>query len=195
VNLRINLDQKLSSKVAIGTSLNINRSTLNGVVTDAESAIPSSVTSWALAFNPGLGVYDENGEYTFENNTSQPAVGNPVADINKTEQLSNSTRFIGNFFLTYDILKDFQFKSSISTDAVFLGEKSFVPNDIKRGQAINGQAAIADQKGLNWTWENTLNYSKLLASISLNAVIGQSMQAYTNEFHCLPQPPILMITG
>jgi hypothetical protein len=32
-------------------------------------------------------VYDENGDYTFENNTSQPGVGNPVADINKTEQL------------------------------------------------------------------------------------------------------------
>lgn len=182
VNLRINLDQKLSSKVAIGTSLNINRSTLNGVVTDAESAIPSSVTSWALAFNPGLGVYDDNGEYTFENNTSQPAVGNPVADINKTEQLSNSTRFLGNFFLTYDIVKGIQFKSSISTDAVFLGEKSFVPNDIKRGQASNGQAAIADQKGLNWTWENTLNYSKTFGIHRLDAVIGQSMQAYDNDF-------------
>ena len=182
VNLRINLDQKLSSKVAIGTSLNINRSTLNGVVTDAESAIPSSVTSWALAFNPGLGVYDDNGEYTFENNTSQPAVGNPVADINKTEQLSNSTRFLGNFFLTYDIVKGIQFKSSVSTDAVFLGEKSFVPNDIKRGQASNGQAAIADQKGLNWTWENTLNYSKTFGIHRLDAVIGQSMQAYDNDF-------------
>ncbi len=181
-NLRINLDQKLSSKVGIGTSLNINRSTLNGVVTDAESAIPSSVTSWALAFNPGLGVYNENGEYTFENNTSQPAVGNPVADINKTEQLSNSTRFLGNFFLTYDVVKEIQFKSSISTDAVFLGEKSFVPNDIKRGQASNGQAAIANQKGLNWTWENTLSYSGKFGIHSLNAVIGQSMQAYNNEF-------------
>jgi hypothetical protein len=76
-----------------------------------------------------------------------------------------STRFMGNFFLTYDIVKGLQFKSSISTDVVFLGEKSFIPNDIKRGQASNGQAAIANQRGLNWTWENTLNYSKHLASI------------------------------
>lgn len=181
-NLRINLDQKLSSQVGIGTSLNINRSTLNGVVTDAESAIPSSVTSWALMFNPGLKVYDENGNYTIENNTSQPAVGNPVADINKTEQLSNSTRFLGNFFLTYDIIKGLQFKTSISTDAVFLTEKAFIPNDIKRGQASNGQAAIANQQGLNWTLENTLSYSKAFGIHSLNAVVGQSMQAYKNEF-------------
>lgn len=176
-NLRINLDQKLSSKVGIGTSLNINHSTLNGVVTDAESAIPSSVTSWALAYNPGLAPYD-----SLENNTSQPAVGDPVADIENTKQVTNSTRFLGNFFLTYEIIKGLQFKSSISTDAVFLGEKSFIPNNIKRGQASNGQAAIADQKGLNWTWENTMSYSKTVGIHSWNAVIGQSMQAYNNEF-------------
>ena len=181
-NLRINLDQKLNQKLNIGTSLNINRSALRGVVTDSESAIPSSVTSWALAFNPGLGVYDANGDYTFENNTSQPAVGNPVADINSTDQVSYSTRLLGNFFVSYNFLKDFTFKSSISTDAVFLTEKSFVPNNIKRGQASNGQAAIAEQRGLNWTWENTLNYTKTFGIHSINAVLGQSMQAYENEF-------------
>lgn len=181
-NLRLNLDQKLSSKVAVGTSLNINRSILNGVVTDAESAIPSSVTSWALAFNPGLPVYDANGEYTFENNTSQPAVGNPVADINETEQFTRSTRFLGNLFLMYDIVKGLQFKTSVGADAVFLTEKAFIPNNIKRGQASNGQAAIADQTGLSWTWENTLSYSKTFGIHSVNAVVGQTLQAYKNEF-------------
>lgn len=181
-NLRINMDQKLSSKVGIGTSLNINRSVLHGVVTDAESAIPSSVTSWALAFNPGLGVYDGDGKYTIENNTSQPAVGNPVADINETDQFTSSTRILGNFFLTYDIIKGLQFKSSVSTDDVFLTEKAFFPNNIKRGLASNGQAAIANQKGLNWIWENTVSYSKAFGIHNFNAVVGQSLQAYKNEF-------------
>ena len=180
-NLRINLDQKLTSKLGMGTSMNINRSTMNSVVTDAESAIPSSVTSWALAFNPGLGVYDENGDYTFENNTSQPAVGNPVADINKTEQVRNSTRFIGNFFITYEFLKDFKFKTSFSAESLFLNEKIFIPNDIKRGQASNGQAAISDGETLNWSLENTLSYSKTFGVHNVNAVIGQSMQKYVGE--------------
>jgi hypothetical protein len=130
-----------------------------------------------LAYNPGLAPYD-----SLENNTSQPGVGDPVADINKTEQLSMSTRLIGNFFLTYDIIKGLQFKSSISTDVVFLTEKSFIPNDVKRGQASNGQAAIANQRGLNWTWENTLNYSKTFGIHNFNAVAGYTMQAYENEF-------------
>jgi TonB-linked SusC/RagA family outer membrane protein len=181
-NIRINLDQKLGKKFSIGTSLNLTRSALQGVVTDAESAIPSSVTSWALAFNPGLGVYDANGDYTFANNTSQPPVGNPVADINKTKQLSNSTRIIGNLFLTYDITADLKFKTSIGSDAVFLAEKSFVPNDVRRGEGSHGQAAIANQSGINWLWENTLSYNKKMGENNLNAVIGHSLQAYDNEF-------------
>lgn len=181
-NLRINLDQRLSEKVSIGTSLNLNRSALRGVVTDAEGAMPSSVTSWALAFNPGLGIYDAEGAYVFENNTAQPAVGNPVADINKTKQVSNSTRLLGNFFLTWDVLKNIQFKSSIGTDAVFLTEKSFVPNDIRRGEGSNGQAALANQEGINWLLENTMSFNKSVGRHSVNAVIGHSLQAYDKEF-------------
>ncbi|MEZ4947534.1 MAG: TonB-dependent receptor [Cyclobacteriaceae bacterium] len=181
-NLRINLDQKLNDKVSIGTSLNINRSALKGVVTDAEGAIPSSVTSWALAFNPGLSVFDANGEYTFANNTAQPSVGNPVADINKTKQISASTRLLGNIFATWDITKDLKFKTSIGTDAVFLSEKSFVPNDVRRGEGSRGQAALANQQGVNWLFENTMSYNKKFGVHSISAVVGHTMQAYHNEF-------------
>ena len=181
-NIRINLDQKLNKKVSVGASLNINRSSLRGVVTDSEGATPSSVTSWALAFNPGLDIFDANGDYVFENNTAQPSVGNPVADINKTEQLSNSTRILGNLFLTWDILDDLKFKTSIGTDAVFLTEKSFIPNDVRRGQGSNGQAALANQQGINWLFENTLSYNKQFGIHGISAVVGHTMQAYNNEF-------------
>ncbi|MCB0640304.1 MAG: SusC/RagA family TonB-linked outer membrane protein, partial [Phaeodactylibacter sp.] len=66
-NFRLNLDQKLSDRFTLGTSLNLNHGRLQGVVTDAEGAIPSSVTSWALIFNPGLPVYASDGTFTFQN--------------------------------------------------------------------------------------------------------------------------------
>lgn len=181
-NFRLNLDQKVSNTVKFGTSLNLTRSTLHGVVTDSEGGIPSSVTSWALAFNPGLPVYGADGEYTFENNTAQPAVGNPVADINSTKQVSNSTRLLGNLFVTWDIVKDLQFKSSIGTDAAFIDEKSFIPNDIRRGEASNGQAGLSNQQNVNWLLENTLSYNKSFGRHSFNAVLGHSMQKYETEF-------------
>ncbi len=181
-NLRINLDHEIHEKFSIGTSLNLTRNFLKGVVTDSEGAIPSSVTSWALAFNPGLDVFDSKGEYTFENNTSQPAVGNPVADLYNTDQFNSSTRLLGNVFFDWKIIEDLTLHTSVGTDAVTVTEKSFVPNDIKRGQGTNGQAALANQQGINWLIETNLTYIKQFGKHRIIALLGYSPQAYKNEF-------------
>ena len=181
-NFRLNLDQKLSDRFTLGTSLNLNHGRLQGVVTDAEGAIPSSVTSWALIFNPGLPVYASDGTFTFQNNTSQPSVGNPVADALLTQQVSSSTRLLGNVYLSANVNEHISVKTSIGTDAVITSEKGFVPNDIKRGQAANGQATLADQQGINWLWENTINYNRRFNQHNIQAVLGHSMQAYRNAF-------------
>lgn len=180
-NFRLNLDQKISEKVKVGTSLNLNRSVLQGVVTDSESAIPSSVTSWALEFNPGLSVYDEDGNFTYKNNTNSPPVGNPVADAMSTDQQSNSTRILGNIYLEWEIIKNLKFKTFASEDAYFNKEQSFVPNDVLRGQE-KGQAAIANANGLSWMLENTLSYDYSFGQHKINALIGHSLQAKRNEF-------------
>lgn len=181
VNFRLNLDQKISDRLKIGTSLNLNRSVLEGVVTDSESAIPSSVTSWALEFNPGLPVTDEDGSYTYKNNTNSPPVGNPVADARNTDQQSKSTRILGNMYLEWDIVDNLKFKSFASTDAYFNKEQSFVPNDVLRGQE-KGQAGIATSNGMSWLLENTLKYSVILGSHDLNVLVGHSLQSRKDEF-------------
>ena len=180
-NLRINLDQRISEKVKFGTSINLNRNVLEGVITDSESGMSSSVTSWALEFNPGLSVYDDNGNYTYSNNTSNPPVGNPVEDANRTEQLKTSTRILGNIFVEWNIMEGLTFRSSIAADAYFNKEQSFIPNNVYRGQE-KGVAAIANSEGFTWLLENTLNFNRKFGEHSFNAVIGQSMQAFRNEF-------------
>lgn len=179
---RINLDQKLSDKVKIGTSINLNRSTLHGVVTDSEGAIPSSITSWALEFNPGLGVYEDDGEYVYENNTSQPAVGNPVADANENQQVTTINKVLSNLYLSWEIIPSLTFKTQVGVDAYFNKEEAFVPNYLKRAEASNGSATVANSDGYTWLWENTLAYSKEFKNQSLNAVAGYTMQAYKGKF-------------
>ncbi|PLX16983.1 MAG: TonB-dependent receptor, partial [Marinilabiliales bacterium] len=184
-NLRINLANNVKENIKIGTSVNMNRSVLNGVVTDSESAIPSSVTSWALEFNPGLAVYDENGDYTYENNTSKPSVGNPVADALETEQINISNRFIGNLYLEWDLADYLKFRSSVGGDAYFNNDKSFVPNYLKRAEASNGQAALGSTNGYTWLVENTLNLNKKINNHSVNALIGHSLQEFDSEYQFL----------
>jgi len=178
---RVNVDQKISDKVKVGTNINLNRNTLNGVITNLESAIPSSITSWALEFNPGLPVFDENGNYTYNNNTSNPPVGNPVEDAVRTDQLSQSTRITGNLYLEWEIIENLKFRTFVSGDTYFNKEKSFIPNDVYRGQE-KGQAAIANSEGLNWLFENTLSYNNIFGDHKIDAVLGYSMESYKNEF-------------
>lgn len=182
-NLRLNMDQDLSDKFIIGTSLNINQSQMDGVVTDMEAAIPSSVTSWALEFNPGLPVYDDSGDYIYENNTSRPAVGNPVADALETQQINKASRIIGSSYLQWNIQKELNFKSTFGVDAYLSEEFYFVPNFLKRAEASNGQAALGDSKGYSWLLENILTYNKLLTKNHLlNVVVGHTLQKFESNY-------------
>ena len=182
-NLRLSLDQNMGDKFEIGSSVNLNRTRLNGVVTNAESALPSSVTSLALIFNPGLSVFDNShtSGYTFQNNTSNPGVGNPVADALLSDQLTTSSRILANVFVNWKILESLSFKTSVSGDFYFNKEQSFIPNNILRGQQANGLAAIGNSEGYTWLFENTLTYNQIFGDHSINAVVGHSVQKYVNE--------------
>jgi TonB-linked SusC/RagA family outer membrane protein len=181
-NIRINLDRSIHKKITIGTSTNISRSTLQGTVTDSEGAIPSSVTSWALSFNPGLPLTDENGDPTFENNTSQPAVGNPVQDALRTQQKTISTRLLGNAYIKWDIKSWLSLKTAVGTEVAFIDTKSFIPNDIFRGESSNGQASLGESQNINTLWETTLNVNKTFGKHSISGFVGYTMQRFDNEF-------------
>ncbi len=178
-SLRFNLDQELSSRIKIGNTMNISYSQSNGVVTNYESAIPSSITSWALEMNPGLPVRNPDGTYVYENNTSNPAVGNPVQDANTYQQLNKSLRLTGNLFADVMILKGLNFRSSIGIDYFNVKDQSFAPKDIKRGEASEGIAVVGQADGYTWVWENTLSYNQIFAEKhSVNAVLGITSQQY-----------------
>ncbi len=182
-NFRVNLGQDVSKKVNVGVNLNVNRSIMDGVITDEEAATASSITSWALEFNPGLPVYDNDGDYVYDNNTSRPSVGNPVADAEETSQFNKATRIMGSAVLKWEIVNNLEFKSSVGIDG-FINEQSyFVPNFIKRAEASNGQAVLGDTKGYTWLVENVLSYNALLNKDHfINIVAGHTLQKFENNF-------------
>lgn len=179
---RVGIDQRVSDNVKVGTNINLSKNVLNGVITNAESAIPSSITSWALEFNPGLPVIDDSGNYTYSNNTSNPPVGNPVADALSTDQVTTSTRITGNLYIQWEIIEGLKFKSLVAGDYYYNKEQSFIPNDVYRGQGSNGLAAIANSEGRNWLFENTLTYDKTIEDHKFSALLGYSMEAFDTEF-------------
>jgi TonB-linked SusC/RagA family outer membrane protein len=181
-SLRFNLDQKISSRIKVGTTANISYSGSHGVVTNTESALASSITSWALEMNPGLPVKNPDGTYVYENNTSTPAVGNPVQDAYEHQQLTKSARLVGNIYADVKILESLNFKSSIGIDYYDVKEQSFTPNNIKRGETNNGAANVGHTEGYTWVWENTVTFNKYFTEKHhINAVAGITTQQYVNE--------------
>jgi TonB-linked SusC/RagA family outer membrane protein len=181
-SLRFNLDQKISSRIKIGTTVNISYIGSHGVVTNTEGAFASSITSWALEMNPGLPVKNPDGTYVYENNTSKPAVGNPVQDANEYQQLTKSARLIGNFYGDVKILENLNFKTSIGVDYYDVKDQNFTPNNIKRGETNNGAANIGHSEGYTWIWENTMTFNKYFTEKHhINAVAGITTQQYVSE--------------
>jgi TonB-linked SusC/RagA family outer membrane protein len=178
-SLRFNLDQELSERIKVGNTMNITYSQSNGIVTNYESAIASSITSWALEMNPGLPVKNPDGTYVYENNSSNPAVGNPVEDAYSYEQLNKSLRLTGNMYADLRIINGLNFKTSIGIDYYNVKDLSFAPINIKRGEASEGIATIGQTDGYTWVWENTLSYNNTFAEKhSVNAVAGITAQQY-----------------
>jgi TonB-linked SusC/RagA family outer membrane protein len=178
--VRINLDSDLSEKVRTGIGINLSHAINNGVTTGVPN-VASSVTAMALLFNPGQEVYDSTqaGGYTYESNTIN-RIPNPVAEINETEIVVTTDRLISDFYATWDIIKDLQYKFKIGIDAFFNKEQQYIPSFIKRGQD-KGKGSNVDIKGYTWLMENTLTYKLAFDAHHLNLLAGQTVQKYVSE--------------
>jgi len=177
---RVNLDNQLSESVKSGINLNFTNSISHGVITGVP-LFSSSVTAMALLFNPGQEVYDEDGPggYTYESNTIN-RIPNPVAEINETERVINSSRALGDFYLDWDIIKGLQYKFKVGVDAFFTREQQYIPSFIRRGQE-KGKGYNVNMQGYTWLMENTLSYTKDFDRHHIVLLIGQTAQKYVSE--------------
>jgi TonB-linked SusC/RagA family outer membrane protein len=178
--VRVNLDNQLSKKVKTGINLNLSQGVNHGVTTGVPN-VNSSITAMALLFNPGQDVYDlsREGGYTYESNT-MTRIPNPVAEMNETKTLVTSNRIIGDFYTTWDIIKNLEFKFKIGVDGFFNREQQYIPNFIKRGQE-KGKGQNVNIQGYTWLMENTLTYKFNLDKHHFNVLGGQTVQKYISE--------------
>lgn len=182
--LRFNFDQTLSRYVKVGLTSNTTYSRSNGVVTNAESAFASSITSWALQMNPALPVRDDKGKYTYENNSSLSSkVGNPVQDANEAVNKTKALSTLLNAYLEIRPMDGLVLKSTFGIDYFSVKDQSFAAPDLKRAESTLGYANIGHRDGYTWLTENTATYMKTFnKKHSLNVLLGFTAQAYDSEY-------------
>ncbi len=117
-------------------------------------------------------------------------VGNPLADLEYSNNYGSGVRGVGNIYGEYTFLDGFTLRSSYGIDAAFGKSKSFTPAFTvynPDGTATQQQNVLSDiykgnSENLSWLWENTLNYTKSFGIHRINAVAGYTMQETKSEY-------------
>lgn len=186
-SFRTNLDQKISNRFKVGSSVSLSYIKSRGVLTGAQSAgtgtLLPGATSSALLFTPTLPVLDSTvaGGYTLEDDRGRN-IGNPVADALETDNISNNVRAIANLYGILKIAEGLDFKATAGVDGFSVKDNRFVPNYLKRSLPNNGDAVVATVDGLSWLTEYTLTYNRKLSKRhSFDALLGTSFQGFHSE--------------
>lgn len=113
-----------------------------------------------------------------------PGVGNPLADIEYTNNFEKGLRTVGNVFGDVKFLQAFTFRTSFGVDMNYQKNRSFTPVFYVSPQQQNevNDLFVGNSENVNWLWENTLNYKKTFDKHSVDALAGYTMQEASSEF-------------
>ncbi|RNC86022.1 MAG: TonB-dependent receptor [Balneola sp.] len=176
LTIKLNNTYKLNEKIKIGNNLTI---------APYKQQIAPNATFAAYRAQPLLEPFYDDGSFGVVYN-----VGNPLADIEYSNNQNSGTRFVGNIFADAIIKNEFLLRSSFGIDASLNRARNFTPAftvlnpDGTASQQNNDFSDIFKQESINynWLWENTLSYIKEYDRHSVNAVGGLSMQQTRSEF-------------
>lgn len=175
INLKINNNYRISDNFKLGNNITI---------APYKQRVAPNSTFAAYRAQPVLEPYYSDGSFGVVYN-----VGNPLADLEYSNNYNSGVRVVGNVFAEAIIKDDLLFKTSFGTDASLNRSENFTPAftvynpDGTASQQNNEYSDIFKREGFNytWIWENTANYIKDFDKHSVNAVLGLTMQETRSE--------------
>lgn len=175
LNLKFNNTYKISQDFKIGNNITI---------APYQQQNAPNATFAVYRAQPVLEPYYEDGSYGVVYN-----VGNPLADIDNSNNFNSGARIVGNVFAEAIFWDAFLVKSSFGVDAALNRAKSFTPAytvynpDGTASQQDNTYSDLFKGQGYTstWLWENTLNYIKDFGKHTINAVGGITLQESRSE--------------
>ncbi|MCE7040776.1 TonB-dependent receptor [Dyadobacter sp. CY312] len=119
-------------------------------------------------------VYDIMGNFAATRASGLGPATNPVAQLYRTRNNQvNTFRAFGNAYMEIDVLKDLVAKSSIGVDFTNANRTAYVLLDLEEAEIESANSLTnAYAYDVNWTWSNTLNYSKSFGAHKLNVLAG-----------------------
>lgn len=166
VSTRLNSEFKIGERLRVGEHLNVSYSNTRTGNNEA--------MQMAMRITPLLPVRDDNGEFAGVAGPSLSNSRNPVALNYRTRNDFNKRYAVfGDVYLTYDILDELKFKTTLAGGFNTFDQREFTSLDPEHGEPISDRSMREeDVTNFNWIWTNTLNYTKAFGDHNINALIG-----------------------
>ena len=175
--VRLNSEFKIGKHLTIGEHLNASFSNNQG---NADSAI-----NFALRSNPLVPVFDDQGRFAggYANSNGLSNSENPRAILSRNQDdFLKQTRIIGDVYAILNIADGLTAKTSIGGDISHLNSRDFLALDPESPEP-RGTNTLTErnQQTYNWTWTNTLNYTKTFGDHNVNALVGLEANSSTGK--------------
>ncbi|MEI3118430.1 MAG: TonB-dependent receptor [Parabacteroides johnsonii] len=181
-NIRSNIEAKLTKRLKFGTNLAGSYGYGDFARTEGHLGLRGMIQC-ALAINPGMPVYGQDGSYNSEFDDPMGApVENPLFIAENFSDKRNMKDFIVNNYLDYEFIPGLNFRTSFglkfNLNQTELWKSSKIGTYADKSSPAT--TAAIDKKGLNWLNENTLTYKKNFnEKHDLNVVAGLTVQKDT----------------
>ena len=180
---RVNLNRKISDRFNAGTHLTLNRSNSNTLLTGTDGGGGTGVVLGAIMMSPTVGIFQEDDPTRYTQVNEGILLPNPVATAREINNLSTTTRFLGDIYGEYEIIEGLTAKVSFGADLLSNKGNYYEPSFIYQGSGNGGRGVVSSLQTTNWLNENTVTYNKTInENHSINLLGGITFQGNRTEF-------------
>ncbi len=174
--MRLNLDNKLGSKVTVGTRTNISHNEQDNVRLNF-----FTVTKEAFSSYPK---FDSEGNYNIDDPVGGKVFANPLANLDLNDNSVKNIQLLTNAYIQYEPVKGIMLRSSMGTKLRNSRRGIFTSGELPNRAATNAgnEVKIEERFDTQLLNENTLTFDKKIsAAHQLNGVLGFTWQTVQNE--------------
>ena len=177
-SVRLNLDNKTTDWLKIGTSLQLAH------VDENVNSTTSSVISNALSLTPDVPVKNLDGSWGGVTNDAGWVVPipNPVGLALLNTHTKKRNQVFGNVYAEIQFYNDLALRNEISGNFDFTNEKSFNPTyDFGRAKNTTNSSSSSSGQNIYTVVRNFLTYNHSFGKYNVNALAGHESQLSTFE--------------
>ncbi len=164
--IRINSEFKVTDWLTVGENIN----------TSFSNSRFGNSTQIAMRISPLVPVRDDLGRFagTYNNAIGLSNATNPVADLSRAgDDFFKQTRILGDIYASVKLADGLTAKTVIGGDINLFNTRTFLALNPEHSEARGTNTLTENNfQAYNWTWTNTLNYTKTFGEHNINALVG-----------------------